>query len=394
MREQLTKSVDLRLRGDAEVGLYLSGGLDSSVLAALAARRQETVLQTFSVSFEDSTFDESKWQNQVSEYLGTQHHNLKVTSQDIVKAFPLSVYHAETPVFRTALTPMFLLSKLVRETGLKVVLSGEGADEVLLGYNLFRETRLRAKWQGLTAKEKQSQLAQLYPYQTHFGESHARVTASLFDQLKGKTGDPLFSHHLRFHNSAFALKFFRDSVAEGLAPLRDRLQRELTPDSDNIERAQWLEFHTLLGGYLLSSQGDRAAMAHSVESRSPFLDPNFVNLLMRHRGELLKEEGLEKDILRKAMAGKLPEACLGQRKTPYRSPGASIFFEHQPDYLDCIASPVELTAQDIFEPKLVQRLVRKLRQRCAENAPVSPRDDHTFTLILSTLLLRHSFKHV
>jgi len=129
VRQRLEQSVQLRMRSDVDVGVYLSGGLDSAIIALLASKTSRHPLSTFSVEFEDSQFDESAEQRDVSTLLGTHHQSLRITDDDITRNFPQAIFHAEVPAFRSAFIPMFLLSKCTQDAGIKVVLSGEGADD-------------------------------------------------------------------------------------------------------------------------------------------------------------------------------------------------------------------------------------------------------------------------
>ena len=131
VRVALTDATSLRmLRADVPVGSYLSGGLDSSLIAALGRRVAGDLFHTFSLRFEDAEYDETGFQRAMVERLGSVHHEVVVGRGDIARAFPDVIFHTERPILRTAPAPLFLLSKLVREHGIKVVLTGEGADEM------------------------------------------------------------------------------------------------------------------------------------------------------------------------------------------------------------------------------------------------------------------------
>ena len=134
------------LRADVPVGSYLSGGLDSSFVAALGRNMPASKFQTFSLRFEDAEYDETSYQRLMAQRLGAEHHEVVVSRGDIAAAFPHVIAHAERPILRTAPAPLYLLSKLVRRHGIKVVLTGEGADEMFAGYDLFREAKVRRFW--------------------------------------------------------------------------------------------------------------------------------------------------------------------------------------------------------------------------------------------------------
>jgi asparagine synthase (glutamine-hydrolysing) len=143
LRALLADATRIRLRADVPVGAYLSGGLDSAITATLACDVVAERLKTFSVTFESGEFDESAFQGQMAEALGTAHASVPCPKSSIGAIFPGVVNAIEQPVLRTAPAPLFQLSDLVRQSGFKVVLTGEGADEVFAGYDIFREARVR-----------------------------------------------------------------------------------------------------------------------------------------------------------------------------------------------------------------------------------------------------------
>ena len=143
LRALLADATRLRMRADVPVGAYLSGGLDSSLITALAAPMAPNGLNTFSVTFDDAEHDESAFQMEVARALGTHHRAVASGSADIAASFPDVINFTERPVLRTAPAPLYRLSGLVRDAGMKVVLTGEGADEIFAGYDIFREARVR-----------------------------------------------------------------------------------------------------------------------------------------------------------------------------------------------------------------------------------------------------------
>jgi asparagine synthase (glutamine-hydrolysing) len=138
VRELLHDAVRLQLRSDVPVATYLSGGLDSSILTALVKRHHINDLTSFSVGFADARFDERKYQQQMVDFLGTDHRQIEVSREDIGRAFADVIWFSERPMMRTAPAPLLALAGFVRSSGIKVVLTGEGADEVFGGYNIFR----------------------------------------------------------------------------------------------------------------------------------------------------------------------------------------------------------------------------------------------------------------
>ncbi|MER5556853.1 asparagine synthase (glutamine-hydrolyzing) [Streptomyces sp. NPDC002793] len=388
VRDALSESVAMRLRSDVEVGVYLSGGLDSSIVTKLATELSSHEVRTFSVEFDDATFDESGSQHVVASYLGTLHSSINVSSADIAESFPSAVYHAEVPAFRTAFVPMYLLSRHVRDAGIKVILSGEGADEAFLGYSLFRETSLRAEWNDLSADERMARLGSLHPELSHFGPANRARLTSLFEQFSVERLPGLFSHELRYQNGRFAARLLKDQ-GDPFADLQALTESTsgyaaLSP----VQKAQWLEFKTLLPGYLLSTQGERMSLAHGVENRCPFLDPAVVRAAASVN--LRFDDGSdEKAILKKALRGELPESSLTRRKQPYRAPGAAVFKEQRPDYMDLLLSRTELQKIDCIDPVFAEKLVSKIMATPSE--AISTKEDQAFVYLLSTAVLHQQF---
>jgi asparagine synthase (glutamine-hydrolysing) len=268
VRRLLADAVRLQLRADVPVGAYLSGGLDSSALVALIRRSSDVPLRTFSVAFEDAEFDERPFQQALVNHLGTDHSSVQCSTDDIARVFTRLIEHTETPILRTAPAPLMILSDLVRRSGLKVVLTGEGADEVFAGYDLFKEARIRRFW----ARQPQSRwrpqlLSRLYPYLKHSPTSSA-LSQSFFAHGLEDTTNPFYGHTQRWVTTRRLWAFFSDGVKRELGDWHpDQELRASLADGfetwNPLSRDQYVEAHTLLYGYLLSSQGPSSITASS-----------------------------------------------------------------------------------------------------------------------------------
>jgi len=395
--ELLIDATRIRLRSDVPVGAYLSGGLDSSIITAAVNRIAPTHLHTFSVAFEDDEFDESAFQQQMVKALHTDHEGTTVSSAMIGEIFPDVVRHTERPILRTAPAPLFALSRLVHERDYKVVLTGEGADEVFAGYDIFKEAKLRR----FCARQPGSQLRpllfrRLYPYLPGLQNQSQAYLEAFFNVGLGSIDDPLYSHLPRFRTAGGAKVFFSNDLKaelkgyDALEELRDGLPAEFGRWHP-LSQAQYLEAAHLLPGYILSSQGDRMAMAHSVEGRFPFLDHRLVEFAATIPPEL-KIRGLrEKHILRQAMRDLLPPEIGNRPKQPYRAPDSPSFIgPSAPGYVDEMLSPQALEETGYFNP----RAVAKLRAKCGAGKQVGFRDNMAFVGILSTQLWNRSFAGV
>jgi asparagine synthase (glutamine-hydrolysing) len=389
VRQEVAAAVDVRLRSDVEVGVYVSGGLDSSIIAHLVAGRQPGPLRTFSLEFEDAVFDESAEQAALTAELGTRHHAVRIRDEDVVQAFPAAVKHAEVPAFRTAFVPMYLLAEQVRRAGIKVVLSGEGADEAFLGYGLFKDVLLLDAWHDLDEDTRLERIARIYPYLPHFtGEAAPRRMLGLYRQFTEEHLPGLFSHQMRFQNGRFAVRLLRDAADPFEAAQRLVAGEPGYAGLGPVQKAQWLEFRTLLAGYLLSTQGDRMALGHGVENRCPFLDPAVVRLAasLNHR---FGDPFDEKYLLKRAYADVLPERVLAKGKFPYRATDSAAFVRAAPDYRDTLTDPATLDEIGVLDPRFARALVDRVFAGPPER--VGTKENQAFTLLASLFWLHHWF---
>jgi asparagine synthase (glutamine-hydrolysing) len=390
----LVDATRIRLRADVPVGAYLSGGLDSSTTTAIIRNYTHNHLDTFSIAFVDNPeFDESKFQQQMAVYLGTRHRVVECTHADIGRIFPQVVWHTETPILRTSPAPMFLLSKLVHDHRLKVVLTGEGADEFLAGYDIFKEMTIRRFW----ARQSKSQirpllLRRLYPDIAGLQTGREAYLAAFFKRNLGDTASPYYSHVIRWANTARIRRFLAQPQEASLTE-KNGYPEPPVPPSDferwsPLAQAQYWEISIFLSQYLLSSQGDRVAMAHSVEGRFPFLDYRVAEYCNRLPASL-KLNGLTEKWLLKQLGRKLVPSDIWRRpKRPYRAPiHRSFFSQATPDYVLELLSDKALQESGLFNPPAVNQLAKK----AASGVRLSEMDDMALAGILSTQLVYQQF---
>jgi asparagine synthase (glutamine-hydrolysing) len=392
-RALLIDACQVRLRADVPVGAYLSGGLDSSTIASVVRRHTSNRLVTFSIAFTDQQFDESQFQQEMAAHLGTDHHVVRATHADIGKVFPEVVWHAEVPIMRTAPAPMLMLSKLVRQTGFKVVLTGEGADEFLAGYDIFKEAKVRRFW----AEQPQSKFRpllfkRLYPDISGLSQSNISYLSAFFGEGLGEVDSPLYSHAVRWRNNRRTRRFFADEVLSAASGNHfDRVSSALPADFNQwspLAQAQYLEITIFLSQYLLSSQGDRMGMANSIEGRFPFLDVRLVEFCNQLDSRMKLRCLREKWLLKKAAQPWLPDAIRKRPKRPYRAPVHKSFFnDATPDYVRELLIPGAIKETGIFKTGPIEQLVSKIDG----GAPVGETDDMALVGILSTQLVHHNF---
>ncbi len=388
-RSLLLDSVKLRLRSDVPVAAYLSGGLDSSITTSMIKQVSPQHLQTFSIGFADADYDETQYQEEVSAYLNTQHVSFKCTSKDVADVFPEVVWHCEAPLFRTAPAPMFLLSGKVRENNIKVVMTGEGADEILAGYDVFKEAAIRYFWAKYpNSKYRPLLLKKLYPYIPQISNMNSQMLKFIFGYKLADTQNPFYAFLLRWNNGTLLWKYFSKDIQSQLNDYNPVNELEsILPTAfnsyDTLSKAQWVEAKLLMSNYLLSSQGDRMGMANSIEGRYPFLDYRVIEYACKIP-PYFKMKGLnEKYLLKKMMAGRLPQSVVKRNKQAYRAPIASAFFAvNRPGYVTEYLDNKKLSLFNIFNPTMVDLLVGKLKT----GKNISENDTMALTAILSSQL--------
>jgi asparagine synthase (glutamine-hydrolysing) len=396
LRALLDDATRIRLRADVPVGVYLSGGLDSSITALLARRHVPQELRAFGVGFEDERFDESAFQDRMAAALGVDLTRVTVTGSDVAAAFPEVVRRGEKPILRTAPAPLWRLSRAVRDAGMKVVLTGEGADEAFAGYGIFQEAMVRRFWArqpGSTLRPRL--LGRIYPYLSRDLAQGGGFMAAFFKAGMEDVGDPLYSHRPRIATTTRNLRFLHPDVRASVDVVGDPLERLIARLPEGFARmgplgqAQYLEVHTFLTGYLLHGQGDRMLMAHGVEGRFPFLDRRVASFAAALPERLRLRDMEEKHLLRRAFAPLLPPQIAERPKRPYRAPILRSFFgPDAPAYVREVLAPDRVAASGLFAPDAVARLVAKC-ERYADTG-LGEGEEMGLVGVLSTLLLHDS----
>lgn len=391
----LLDATRIRLRSDVPVAAYLSGGLDSTLIAALIHGLAGDRLRTFSVEFDEAEYDESSYQQEASRFLRTNHSSVRCSCDDIASVFPEVIWHSEQPILRTAPAPLMLLSQSVRASGFKVVLTGEGADEILGGYDIFKEAKIRRFWGKYPNSAWRAQLLKrLYPYMEGIQRQSLVYLKNFFQVREDDLGNPFFSHLPRWQLTAKLKAFFSKDVRAQLAGSDSvRMLAEELPASfsawDHFNQAEFLEAAYLLPGYILSSQGDRMAMAHSVEGRYPFLDRRVVAFAAKLPPNLKMKALNQKYLLKRASEGLIPKSIQNRHKQPYRAPEGKSFFTARPDFVFEMLSPESIRQHGIFDPGAVSALVGKFESGLANGV----KDNMALIGILSTQILLRQFKY-
>lgn len=393
LHDKMVEATRIRLRSDVPVAAYLSGGLDSSALVSLIHHHGGVPLRTFSIGFEDKKLDESGYQQQLIKHLNAKHSNILCSNSDISANFKKTIWHTESPILRTAPTPMMLLSGLVHQNNYKVVLTGEGADEVFGGYDIFKESKIRQFW----AKNPQSNLRplllkRLYPYLNITNSNSKAYLEAFFGIGLDQPELSYFSHLPRWDTTAKTKNFYSEDMKSRLNDNAiEVFSNSLHEDINKwhpFNRSQYIEARSLMSGYLLSSQGDRMLMSNSVEGRFPFLDHNVIEFANKLPPKLKMKVLNEKYLLKQSMKKYLPEQIINRHKQPYRAPDIPAFFTTNiPDYVNDLLSDNQIKMTGYFDPKKVSILLKKI----AAGKATGYKDNMAFIAILSTQMWHHLF---
>ncbi|HZU59472.1 MAG TPA: asparagine synthase (glutamine-hydrolyzing) [Solirubrobacteraceae bacterium] len=352
LRGRLAESVRAHLLADVPVGVLLSGGVDSSGLAALAAQQSGERISTFSIGFRERSFDELELARQVAARYGTDHHELVVSPQ-VAELLPRLVGAFDEPFADSSALPTYLVSQLAAQH-VKVVLSGEGGDELFGGYETYAADLLAGRVGPLAAR--------LAPLVDRLPSSNARVSleyrAKRFTRAAARP--PLERHHgwkeifSDSQRDQLLQARWRDPGFDPLGPWRERFAE--TEQAPLLARLQDVDLGIYLADDLLVKT-DRMSMVHSLEARVPYLDP-VVSELALALPTPLKVRGLaKKRLLRAALEPLVPEGILRARKRGFSIPAAAWLRDELAPLARELLSPDRTRRQGYFEPAVVGRLL-------------------------------------
>jgi asparagine synthase (glutamine-hydrolysing) len=339
LEQALRRAVGLRMRADVPLAFYLSGGLDSSLVVALAASLAPAdPVATFSVTFPDDRISERRFQRLMASVLDTAHTELPLTPEQLLGGLHEAVWHCECPLRESYNVASLALSRAVRESGAKVVLTGEGADELFAGYVGYKYDRLRA-----SRRQRRSAA----PGRDHTGGvlcanpflTYGRDAASL-----SRTRHTLYSRELSARLESF------DCLAQPLVDSAKLAGRHI------VHQRSYLDFKLRLADHLLGDHGDRMALANSVEARYPFLDPDVIDCVRAMPPELALYDFEEKFILKRVADSYLPEEIVAREKFAFQANPSTDLLRLNGSWVDSYLSRQRIRREGYFDPDAVQQL--------------------------------------
>ncbi|CAM3709810.1 Asparagine synthetase [glutamine-hydrolyzing] 1 [Vibrio aerogenes CECT 7868] len=350
---RLCEAVERRLQGDVPVGLYLSGGLDSSLIAAIVKEvSPHRVRDSFSITFPSDALDESRYQQMMVNHLGTRHHSFEFRPEHLAGHLHQIVNRAEAPLRESYNACSLVLSGLVRAEGIKAVVSGEGADELFAGYVGYRLQDLRLQDPSLQEAHQQGR---------HQGQADT-LEEMLENELRQKLwGDSnLFYEKNYYAHREQKVCLYSEAVQQQHSQF-DCLQYPLVDtrklkDRHPVHQRSYLDFKLRIADHLLADHGDRVAFAHSVEGRYPFLDEDLIDEVTRIPPQWLTHQGEEKYLLKQLARRYLPEAIIQRQKFSFVAPSSAYLLRDYPELTGDILAPDRIRRQGYFDPDTVEYL--------------------------------------
>ncbi len=396
-RFALEEAVRLRLRADVPVGCYLSGGLDSCAVLGLAAKHRRDPIRAFTLTFDRADYDEEKEAREMAAKVGADFFPIPIRQDDLADHFADAIQQSETFCFNAHGVAKFLLSRAVRDAGYKVVITGEGSDEILGGYAHFRRDMLLYNRDGqdpATVAALLQDLENLNPVSRGLLLPHGK--AKPLENVKRLLGFvpswiETFSARSAKMQELLAEDFgARAGEREGYrALLNDIDVRGQLAGRDPVNQSLYLWSKTLLPNYILAMLGDRMEMAHSIEGRVPFLDHHLVEVI-RSQPVTQKIRGMtEKYVLREAVRDVITDTVYRRQKHPFLSPPATLNPQEKLSALvqDTLRGPV-LASIPFFDQKKIIRLLDSL-DTMDEGSRVA--NDQVLMILVSACVLHERF---
>ncbi|MEK7628424.1 MAG: asparagine synthase (glutamine-hydrolyzing) [Patescibacteria group bacterium] len=351
----IRSSVERQLASDVPLGVFLSGGVDSSLIAAYAHEIAGDI-HTFSIGFEEKSYDESAHARRVANHLGTQHHERILCAQEVRDTLVTLVPYMDEPIADPAILPTHLLSRFARER-VTVALTGDGGDELFLGYPTFFAEQLLRMYQHVPQSARRA----LEPLASFLPASHRYMSADFLIKqfLRGAEKEPLYAHQGWL--SGFSSDEVREVLAEGFHDAiedpcirTDRLLENM-PNMTPLSRSSWWYARTVLDLYL--TKADRASMFASLETRAPLLDRALAEFALALPANRKLRHGKGKYILRKLAEQKLPHGIAWRRKHGFGLPvGAWLTHEWKPLLTDTLSCE-RVADAGLCDPRVVERFV-------------------------------------
>lgn len=369
LRELVSDAVRMRLVSDVPLGILLSGGIDSSTVAAFAARHSDSKIRTFSIGFEEDSFDESRFARLVAKHIGSDHHEETLSAEKAGSLLPEIGRWLDEPLADPSLIPTYLLARFVRKS-VTVALGGDGGDELFAGYPMYYAHRLAAMYKLLPDVLRRGLIEPAIRRLPVSGRNLSfEFKAKRF--IRGANLDDVARHHSWFgsfapetHRELFTRDFLAETGDDIYAGAREAAGR--CRKRGIVEKMQYVDINFYLAEDILTKV-DRAAMAVSLETRAPFLDPRIGEFAAGLPTEYKLRGNKGKIILKEAARPLLPAEILHRPKKGFGIPVAIWLNGQLKPLVAELLDEERLRKQGIFNPEFVSRLVREHQSAAASH---------------------------
>ncbi|MCW8092353.1 asparagine synthase (glutamine-hydrolyzing) [Alteromonas sp. ASW11-130] len=399
VRRELVNAVQLRLNADVPVGCYLSGGIDSCSILGLASGYSQYPLKAFTISFDNVEYDETEIATEMAETVQADHEILTLNAELLYNNFARTIWHTERTIYNTLAVAKLMMSQQVRHVNYKVVLTGEGSDELFAGYPAFRKDMFLHGMEGLNADQATEWKDSLETSNELFKGAMLPKDEYVSNDLNNVIGftpsclQPWLgcSEHARQLLHAKHRENIKDY--EPGAAIAEKLDPSQLTDRHPLDKAQYVWIKTMLEGQILTWGGDRVDMANSMEARPPFLDHKLAEFAVTIPPEMRIKGSKEKYVLREAMKGVLPQTLYEREKFAFMAPPAhtdAAKWEKLKRLLNEFASREKVEKAGLLDADYLESLIVK---QASSDTPISDKVqiDAILNHALGVMLLHHYF---
>ena len=399
VRRELIEAVQVRLNADVPVGCYLSGGIDSCSILGLASGIEQEPLKAFTISFDNADYDESDIATEMAESVNADQEILKLNADLLYNNFARTIWHTERTIYNTLAVAKLMMSQQVRHVNYKVVLTGEGSDELFAGYPAFRQDMFLHGMEGLDANQATEWRQSLETSNSLFKGAMLPKDEYVSDELNKKIGFTPSCLQPWLGCTDHARKLIHSGHRkniEGYEPgtaIAEKLDDSFLSERHPLDKAQYVWIKTMLEGQILTWGGDRVDMANSMEARPPFLDHKLAEFAVTIPPEMRIRGSKEKYVLREAMKGVLPETLYKREKFAFMAPPAHTDekkWKKLRGLLEQYASRDKVEKAGLLDADYLETLIEK-QESADTDASEKVQVDAILNHALGVMILHHHF---
>lgn len=399
VRKHLLEAVQLRLNADVPVGCYLSGGIDSCSILGLASAASQDPIKAFTIAFDNVDYDETPIATEMANSVGAEQEILELNAELLYDNFERTIWHTERTIYNTLAVAKLMMSQQVRHVNYKVVLTGEGSDELFAGYPAFRKDMFLHGMDGLDAEQAKTWQQALEANNKLFQGAMLPKDEYTSPDINDKVGFTPSCLQPWLGCAGVAKQLIhqtrRDEVAQyepGQA-IAEKLDASYLSGRHPLDKAQYVWIKTMLEGQILTWGGDRVDMANSMEARPAFLDHKLAEFATLVPPEMRIKGTREKHVLREAVKGVIPETLYNREKFAFMAPPAHTDdkkWRKLKSLLEKFASPIKLEQAQLIDPGFLEILIQRQESDVTSDAE-KVQNDALLNHVLGIMMLHHLF---